>query len=72
MEYLIVKFGGEDRGVVVDGISQGRTDVVLEIERGSHEISLEEPPSDFRPLDGKVVIKNTTPLSPLEVNFEKI
>jgi hypothetical protein len=72
MEYIIVKFGGEDRGVVIDGISQGRTEMVLEVERGSHEISLEEPPSDFKPLDEKVVVRDTTPLSPQEVSFEKI
>ena len=71
MEYVIVRFEGEDRGVVIDGESQGRTDQVLEVERGTHEISLEGPPFDFEPPLQTVVLRKTTPLSPKEVTFEK-
>lgn len=71
MEYLLVRFKGEDRAVVIDGTSQGRTNQVLEVERGTHEISIEGPPFDFDPPQHTVVLKNTTPLSPKEVIFEK-
>jgi|OpeIllAssembly_1097287.scaffolds.fasta_scaffold1308008_2 hypothetical protein len=71
MEYLIVRFEGEDRAVVIDWRRQGRTDQVLEVERGTHEISLEGPPFNFEPLLQTVVLMNTTPLSPMEVTFAK-
>jgi hypothetical protein len=72
MEYLLVRFGSEDRVVVIDGRIQGRTNEVLEVEKGTHKISIEAPPSDFTPSEIKVVLKKTTTLSPREVTFEKI
>jgi len=71
MEYVIVRCAGEDRAAVIDGTCQGRTDQVLEVERGTHEISIEGPPFDFDPTLRKVVLRKTTPLSPREVSFEK-
>ncbi len=71
MEFVIVRCAGEDRGVVIDGTSQGRTDQVLEVERGTHEISIKGPPCDFKPPEQTAVLRNTTPLSPKEVNFAK-
>ena len=70
MEFVIVRFEDEDRGVVIDGASQGQTDEVLEVERGTHEISL-DPPSNFKPPVQTVVLRKTTPLSPKEVTFAK-
>jgi hypothetical protein len=72
MEYLLVRFGDEDRGVVIDGKSQGRTNQILQVERGTHEIGIEGPPFDFYPSRIKVVLKKTTSLSPKEVTFEKM
>jgi hypothetical protein len=72
MEYLLVRFGDEDRAVVIDGEVQGRTNQVLEVEKGTHKISIETPPSDFTPSEIKVVLKKTTSLKPWEVAFEKI
>jgi hypothetical protein len=72
MEYLLVRFGDEDRAVVIDGKVQGRTNEVLEVEKGTHKISLSPPSSDFTPSEIKVVLKKTTSLKPREVAFEKI
>ena len=72
MEYLLVRFGCEERAVVIDEKGQGRTNQVLEVEKGTHKISIEAPPFDFTPSLIKIVLKNTTPLSPREVTFEKI
>ncbi len=72
MEYLLVRFGDEDRGVVIDGVRQGRTNHVLEVEKGTHKISLSPPPADFAPPLIKVILKKTTPLKPRKVAFEKI
>jgi hypothetical protein len=71
MEYLLVRFGDEDRAVVIDGKIQGRTGQVLEVEKGTHKISIETPPSDFTPSEIKVVLKRTASLKPREATFEK-
>ena len=70
MEFLLVRFE-EDRGLVVNGIPQGRTNIVVELERGTHVISLESPPDDFTPDEIEVVLENTTVISPKEVRFDK-
>ncbi len=62
MEYLLVRFGDEDRAVVIDGVRRGRTNHVLEVEKGTHKISLSPPPSDFTPSEIKVILKKTTTL----------
>ena len=70
MEFLLVRFE-EDRGLVVNGKPQGRTNIVIELEKGTHVISLATPPQDFRPDEIKVVLENTTVISPKEVRFDK-
>lgn len=71
MEYLIVKFE-EDRGVVIDDNPQGRTNIEIELEKGTHVIRLATPPKDFTPEKIKIVLENTTFISPKEVCFDKI
>lgn len=67
MEYLLVTFR-ESRGVVVDGVREGFTNEVLELEMGTHEITL-MPPADFTPDKHEIVLRRTTAISPKVVAF---
>ena len=67
MEYLLVRFR-EDRRVVVDGHYQGVTNKVIEIEAGSHRITLEAP-YDFTPHECTITLANTAVTSPHELQF---
>ena len=67
MEYLLVHFR-EDRGVIVNGQSQGRTETVIELEAGQHIVSL-DPPVDYSPSSETIDLQGTTVLSPLEFTF---
>jgi hypothetical protein len=60
-----------DRDIFVGGDSQGTTNQTVELATGTHTITL-GPPRDFTPKKMKVVLKDTTVLSPMEVRFEKI
>ena len=71
MEYLLVNFGSPRRRVIVDGSPFGFTDAVIQIEAGTHEVTLEAPP-DFSPAAQTVVIQNTSPLAPLNVTFHRL
>jgi len=72
MEYVIVTFK-DDRELVIDGKPQGRTNQVIELERGTHIITLKAPPSDFRPdKEVTIILEETTALSPKEVRYEKV
>ncbi|MGO9612920.1 MAG: hypothetical protein ACLPX5_07795 [Dissulfurispiraceae bacterium] len=71
MEYLLVRFV-DTRHVKVDNVLQGLTNEVIELEEGTHYISLSSPPSDFKPLEVKKTLSGTSSLSPMEVIFEKI
>ena len=70
MEYLIVRFV-RSRLVKVDDEFMGRTDEVLELERGTHEVALGYPPN-FTPEMVKIRLKNTTEFTPREVRFEEV
>ncbi len=72
MAFLKVIFF-EERGVLVNGKRSGKTNLVIEIEAGTHTISL-APPTDFKPKKIKVVLEadQTGPLSPKEVTFETV
>ncbi len=70
-EFLVVKFD-EDRGVIVDGApGEWRTNQTLQLEAGTHVITL-TPPPDFTPPEIEVVLKNTTVLDPKEITFTKV
>jgi len=73
MEYLKVKFPGEERGVLIEGKLSGKTNIVIEREAGTYRISL-KPPADFDPKEIQVVLgpNETGPLSPKEVTFAKV
>ena len=70
MEYLLVKFQ-ESRGVIIDGTSEGMTNQVLELETGTHSVTLEAPP-DFTPDLHEFILRKTSVISPRIISFEKI
>jgi hypothetical protein len=61
----------ENRELFVGGDSQGTTNQTVELASGTHTITL-GPPGDFTPKKMKIVLKETTVISPMEVRFEKI
>jgi hypothetical protein len=71
MEYLLVNFP-EDRKVLIDTVVQGRVGEIIELEKGTHIISLKSPLQNFKPKQKKIVLAGTSPLLPREVTFEKI
>jgi len=60
-----------DRDLIVGGAKQGTTNQAVELSEGTHTITL-GPPNDFFPKNMKIVLKDTTVISPREVRFEKI
>jgi hypothetical protein len=68
MEYLVVTFP-RPRRVKVDDEFNGRTDEVIELEAGSHVITL-GPPANFKPSEQRIILKNTSELAPREIAFD--
>jgi len=61
----------QNRKIIVAGDDQGTTNQAIELARGTHTITL-GPPQNFAPKSMKVVLKDTTVISPMEVYFGKI
>lgn len=55
----------------VDGEFHGQTEELIELEAGTHTITL-GPPPNFTPPERRIVLKGTSPLSPQEVTFELV
>jgi hypothetical protein len=70
MEFLVVHFP-RSRRVFVDDVFSGRTDEVIELEAGTHKVAL-GPPNNFTPATRKIVLRDTSPLTPLEVSFDDL
>ena len=68
MEYLIVHFP-RSRRVKVDDEFNGRTDELIELEPGSHVVTL-GPPDNFTPYERRLVLKETSELEPREISFD--
>ena len=68
MEYLIVHFP-RSRRVKVDDDFNGRTDELIELEAGSHVVTL-GPPENFTPIERRLVLKDTSELEPREISFD--
>lgn len=68
MEYLIVHFP-RSRRVKIDDEFNGRTGELIELEAGSHVVSL-GPPANFAPSERRIILKNTSELDPREISFE--
>ena len=68
MEYLIVHFP-RSRRVKVDDEFNGRTEELIELEPGSHVVTL-GPPDNFTPYERRLVLKETSELEPREISFD--
>lgn len=68
VEYLIVHFP-RSRRVKVDDEFNGRTDELIELEAGSHVVTL-GPPDNFSPDERRIILKDTSELEPREIDFE--
>jgi hypothetical protein len=69
MEYVIIDYC-EKRTVIIDGDPDGDTGDLLMVEKGTHTFKLDGD-QDYTPKWRRVVVKNTTSISPMEVSFEK-
>ena len=70
MEFLIVLFP-ESRGVRVDGALQGKTNVIMQLEAGDHDVTL-EPPRNFSPVSQHILLENTAALDPYRIQFHRL
>lgn len=71
MEYLVVRFD-VSRRVLVNGNPFGLTNAIIQIDAGTHQVALLPPPSDFSPLAQTVLVKDTSPLAPLTITFQRL
>ncbi|OGP72184.1 MAG: hypothetical protein A2Z73_03510 [Deltaproteobacteria bacterium RBG_13_60_28] len=70
-EYLVVLFPRRRR-VLLNGEPKGYTNERLELEGGTYTVSLLQPPLDFTPMEQVIDLRNTAPMSPMEVIFEEV
>lgn len=70
MEFLLVVFD-ESREVRVGNRPQGKTNIVLDLEAGLHTVTL-GPPFDYSPIEQKVRLRNTAPLDPCRIVFQRL
>ena len=70
MEYLVVSFP-RNRPVLINGMFMGNTNNKLEIEGGAYEVTL-GPPLDFTPEKRDVNLQNTSPGTPMIVEFAEV
>lgn len=70
MQYLKVRFPTRRR-VKIDDEFNGYTNKLIEIPGGPHRISMGNP-KNFKPLERKISLGNTSPLRPKIVSFEKV
>ena len=67
MEYLLVRFAAS-RGVRVNDNPFGTTNELIQLDAGTYVVTL-EPPPDFSPESRRIVLQNTSPLTPMTVAF---
>jgi hypothetical protein len=70
VEYLLVWFEASRR-VVVNKSPSGFTNTIIQVDAGTHTVTL-EPPPDFSPVAQTVLLKNTSPLAPLTITFHRL
>jgi hypothetical protein len=68
MEFLLVTYIDE-RPVLIGGVKAGLTNHLITLAPGTYRISL-APPRDFFPDEQRVLVEDTTPLEPCEVEFD--
>ncbi len=70
-EYLVVTFD-DDRGVIINAApTEWATNEVIPLQAGTYIITL-APPPNFTPREIKVVLRNTTVLTPKQITFTKV
>jgi hypothetical protein len=69
-EYLEVLFPHR-RIVLINGLSMGETNMLLELEGGTYEVKL-GPPQDFTPAQQQIDLRNTSPMTPKQIEFKEI
>ena len=69
MEFLLVLFPRKRR-VMIDGVFNGSTNELIELEGGEHSVSL-GPPNNFKPKQRTVDLSDTSALAPMIVSFEE-
>jgi hypothetical protein len=57
--------------IAANGVSMGETNMLLELEGGIYEVKL-APPQDFAPARQEIDLRNTSALTPKQVEFKKI
>lgn len=67
MDFVIVTFP-TNRFVYIDGEQNGRTNDVLRVDAGTHIFDLGSL-ANYRPSSRKVMVKDTTVLEPLQIEF---
>lgn len=67
MEWVKVKYWRK-RKVMIDDQESGVTNEVLAVSEGRHRFQL-SPPPNYTPAQQTETIRNTTPQSPLEIEF---
>ena len=70
MEYVTVTYP-ERRTVYIDGREAGLTNRTLRCNRGTHTFNLGDP-RDYSPKWRRRKVSGTTPISPMEIAFEKL
>jgi len=70
VEYVLVSFN-EARTVFVDGVPMGKTNMMLQIQEGTHEFNLGAP-VNYTPPNKLAIVVGTTPVSPHLIKFEQI
>jgi hypothetical protein len=67
MEFIYVEFG-EERIVLVDGVSCGNTNDTIGVQRGTHTITLGGD-QNYAPPQQVVIVINTSFPNPLKIAF---
>jgi PEGA domain len=69
-EYLEVLFP-QRRIVLINGVSMGETNMLLELEGGKYVVKLGQP-QDFTPAQQQIDLRDTSALTPMQVEFKEI
>jgi hypothetical protein len=69
LEFVVVRFE-DDRQVFINGRPSGRTGETLRVEEGRQTFNLGNP-RNYTPKWRRPLVRDTNPLNPLEVRFEK-
>ena len=70
MQFLVVKYAGNNCGVIIDGVTgEWVTNHLLQLGAGPHDVTLNKPPGTFSPPRQQINLYATSPHNPLVVAF---